>query len=191
MSASPPPRPVRPLGVDRRPQLLTYPDSLGGDLGALGDLLDGPLTGLFHGVHILPPFPSSGDRGFAPLSYDDIDPRFGTWAGHRTDRRAPRRAARPDDQPHLPRESRVPGLPSPWTSVRLRRPVHHARQGLAGRATGRCRCCSHLPAQARVTVLDRDDRGVRESGTSLDVFRDSRMVRADRPRRHAQRRHAP
>jgi sucrose phosphorylase len=65
--------------VDPRPQLLTYPDSLGGDLRSLADLLEGPLAGVFHGVHILPPFPSSGDRGFAPLTYDSIDPRFGTW----------------------------------------------------------------------------------------------------------------
>lgn len=63
-----------------RPQLLTYPDSLGGSLSALGDLLDGPLGGLFRGVHVLPPFPSTGDRGFAPRTYDEIDPRFGTWA---------------------------------------------------------------------------------------------------------------
>ena len=62
------------------PQLLTYPDSLGGDLRALGGLLDGPLDGLFGGVHVLPPFPSSGDRGFAPMTYEQIDPRFGTWA---------------------------------------------------------------------------------------------------------------
>jgi sucrose phosphorylase len=62
-----------------RPQLLTYPDSLGGDLRVLATLLEGPLAGLFSGVHILPPFPSSGDRGFAPLTYDAIDPRFGDW----------------------------------------------------------------------------------------------------------------
>ena len=62
-----------------RPQLLTYPDSLGGDLPALVRLLDGPLDGLFRGVHVLPPFPSSGDRGFAPITYDEIDPRLGTW----------------------------------------------------------------------------------------------------------------
>jgi sucrose 6(F)-phosphate phosphorylase len=62
-----------------RPQLLTYPDSLGGDLAALRRLLDGPLTGAFRGVHILPPFPSSGDRGFAPVTYRAIDPRFGSW----------------------------------------------------------------------------------------------------------------
>jgi sucrose phosphorylase len=76
------PRAARPSPVGApapRPQLLTYPDSLGGDLQSLGALLDGPLAGLFRGVHILPPFPSSGDRGFAPLTYREIDPRFGTW----------------------------------------------------------------------------------------------------------------
>ena len=61
------------------PQLLTYPDSLGGDLAAIRALLDGPLAGLFSGVHILPPFPSSADRGFAPVTYREIDPRFGSW----------------------------------------------------------------------------------------------------------------
>jgi sucrose phosphorylase len=63
-----------------RPQLITYPDSLGGGLRAIGDLLDGPLDGAFRGVHVLPPFPSSGDRGFAPLTYAEIEPRFGDWA---------------------------------------------------------------------------------------------------------------
>lgn len=66
--------------VSPRPQLLTYPDSLGGDLAALADLLDGPFAGLFRGVHVLPPFPSSGDRGFAPVTYEAVDARFGTWA---------------------------------------------------------------------------------------------------------------
>jgi sucrose phosphorylase len=61
------------------PQLLTYPDSLGGDLASIRALLDGPLDGLFSGVHILPPFPSSADRGFAPVTYRRIDPRFGSW----------------------------------------------------------------------------------------------------------------
>src|SRR3954470_4042463 len=66
--------------VPPRPQLLTYPDSLGGNLAAIGELLDGQLDGLFHGVHVLPPFPSSGDRGFAPVTYFEIDPLFGSWA---------------------------------------------------------------------------------------------------------------
>jgi sucrose 6(F)-phosphate phosphorylase len=61
------------------PQLLTYPDSLGGDLASIRVLLDGPLHGLFSGVHVLPPFPSSADRGFAPVTYREIDPRFGSW----------------------------------------------------------------------------------------------------------------
>lgn len=65
--------------ITPRPQLLTYPDGLGGNLHSLEQLLAGPLNGLFRGVHILPPFPSSGDRGFAPLRYDQIDPRFGGW----------------------------------------------------------------------------------------------------------------
>ena len=62
------------------PQLLTYPDSLGGDLASIRRLLDDELRGLFGGVHVLPPFPSSGDRGFAPITYREIDPAFGTWA---------------------------------------------------------------------------------------------------------------
>ena len=66
--------------VSNRPQLLTYPDSLGGTLAELIALLRGPLDGLFGGVHVLPPYPSTGDRGFAPITYDRIDPRFGTWA---------------------------------------------------------------------------------------------------------------
>lgn len=65
--------------VDPRPQLLAYPNSLGGSMGAIADLLEGPLEGLFRGVHILPPFPSSADRGFAPLTYREIDPAFGAW----------------------------------------------------------------------------------------------------------------
>ncbi len=63
----------------RGPQLLTYPDSLGGSIVEITRLLRGPLAGHFAGVHILPPFPSSGDRGFAPIDYRRIEPRFGTW----------------------------------------------------------------------------------------------------------------
>ena len=68
------------MPVRNQVQLITYPDSLGGDLRALNELLRKQLADLFPGgVHILPPFPSSGDRGFAPLTYLDIDPSFGTW----------------------------------------------------------------------------------------------------------------
>ncbi len=61
------------------PQLIAYPDSLGGNLTTLNGLLQGPLAGAFGGgVHVLPPFPASGDRGFAPIWYDVVDPAFGT-----------------------------------------------------------------------------------------------------------------
>ncbi len=30
-------------------------------------------------MHLLPIYPSSGDGGFAPLCYDDVDPHFGKW----------------------------------------------------------------------------------------------------------------
>jgi sucrose 6(F)-phosphate phosphorylase len=66
--------------VRTAPQLITYADSMGGDLAGLERLLNGPLDGLFGGLHILPPFPSSGDRGFAPMTYDEIEPAFGSWA---------------------------------------------------------------------------------------------------------------
>ena len=66
--------------VQNKVQLITYPDSLGGDLKNLQLALVKYFPGLFEGgIHILPPYPSSGDRGFAPLTYLEIDPQFGTW----------------------------------------------------------------------------------------------------------------
>jgi sucrose phosphorylase len=65
--------------ISNTPMLITYADSLGGDLQALRDVLDGPFEGAFGGVHILPFFPSSGDRGFAVIDYDIVEPAFGTW----------------------------------------------------------------------------------------------------------------
>jgi sucrose phosphorylase len=68
------------MAVRNKVQLITYPDSLGGTLASLRRVLDEHLPeGTFGGVHILPPFPSSADRGFAPTTYEEIDPRFGTW----------------------------------------------------------------------------------------------------------------
>ena len=62
------------------PGLITYPDSLGGDLASIARLLGGPLAGAFASVHVLPPFPASGDRGFAVTDHSRIDPRFGGWS---------------------------------------------------------------------------------------------------------------
>ncbi|KWX72392.1 sucrose phosphorylase [Paenibacillus jilunlii] len=67
--------------VKNQVQLITYPDSLGGDLKSLRHVLETYFPDVFKGgVHILPPFPSSGDRGFAPLTYLEIEPSFGDWA---------------------------------------------------------------------------------------------------------------
>lgn len=68
------------MPVKNKVQLVTYPDSMGGDLRSLEAALDELFPALFAGgIHILPPFPSSGDRGFAPLTYAEIEPTFGDW----------------------------------------------------------------------------------------------------------------
>jgi len=68
------------MTIKNQVQLITYADSLGGDLKRLEQLLDQYFTDIFRGgIHILPPFPSSGDRGFAPMTYFEIEPSFGSW----------------------------------------------------------------------------------------------------------------
>src|ERR1700712_870377 len=73
-------------------QLIAYADRLGGSLPALAGLLDGPLDGLFGGVHVLPFFvPYDGaDAGYDPVDHTRVDRRRGTWddiaaPGHRRD----------------------------------------------------------------------------------------------------------
>lgn len=69
------------MSIKNQVQLITYPDSLGGNLKTLHEILLKHFADTFlGGVHILPPFPSSGDRGFAPLTYLEIEPSFGNWA---------------------------------------------------------------------------------------------------------------
>ncbi|MGD8402238.1 MAG: sucrose phosphorylase [Anaerolineales bacterium] len=69
------------MTVKNQVQLITYPDSLGGDLETLHSVLETYFPDNFKGgIHILPPFPSSGDRGFAPLTYLEIEPAFGDWS---------------------------------------------------------------------------------------------------------------
>jgi sucrose phosphorylase len=60
-------------------QLITYPDSLGKNLVELHWVLRKYLQSRIGGVHLLPFYPSSADRGFAPLTYEEVDPSFGTW----------------------------------------------------------------------------------------------------------------
>lgn len=59
--------------------LITYPDSMGGDLKSLRRALDEYVPGAVGSIHILPFFPSSGDRGFSPIGYDVVEPAFGDW----------------------------------------------------------------------------------------------------------------
>jgi sucrose phosphorylase len=63
-------------------QLITYVDRIsGGGIADLQSLLQGPLEGLFGGVHLLPFFfPIDGaDAGFDPIDHTRIDPRLGDW----------------------------------------------------------------------------------------------------------------
>ncbi len=62
-------------------QLITYADRLGGTLHGMRELLRGPLSGLFGGVHLLPFFyPLDGaDAGFDPIDHTEVDPRLGSW----------------------------------------------------------------------------------------------------------------
>lgn len=59
--------------------LITYADSLGKDLKDLHTVLDKYYKEAVGGVHILPFFPSSADRGFAPMCYDKVDEAFGNY----------------------------------------------------------------------------------------------------------------
>lgn len=67
------------MKVKNEVMLITYADSLGQNLRELEQILDRHFSNAIGGVHILPFFPSSADRGFAPMRYDMVDPRFGTF----------------------------------------------------------------------------------------------------------------
>ncbi len=68
------------MKIKNQAMLITYSDSLGKNLKELKQVLEGPLKDTVGGVHILPFFPSSGDRGFAPMDYTKVDPAFGDWS---------------------------------------------------------------------------------------------------------------
>lgn len=59
--------------------LITYADSFGKNLKELKSVVDTHFKKELGAIHILPFFPSSGDRGFAPLTYEEVDENFGTW----------------------------------------------------------------------------------------------------------------
>lgn len=67
------------MTVENKIMLITYADSMGQDLKELKEILDQHFKEAVGGVHILPFYPSSADRGFAPLTYKKVDPNFGDW----------------------------------------------------------------------------------------------------------------
>jgi sucrose phosphorylase len=68
------------MQIKNEAMLITYADSLGKNLGELKQILDTHFKGTVGGVHLLPFFPSTGDRGFAPSDYTVVDSAFGDWA---------------------------------------------------------------------------------------------------------------
>ncbi|HXZ73774.1 MAG TPA: alpha-amylase family glycosyl hydrolase, partial [Streptosporangiaceae bacterium] len=67
--------------MEARVELIAYADRFGGDLAGLRALLNGPLAGLFGGVHVLPFYrPYDGtDAGFDPQDHTEVDARLGSW----------------------------------------------------------------------------------------------------------------
>ena len=65
--------------IENKCMLITYADSMGGNLKELEKVLDTYFSEEIRGVHILPFYPSSGDRGFAVINYDEADPKFGSF----------------------------------------------------------------------------------------------------------------
>lgn len=67
------------MSLKNQIMLITYADSLGKNLEELDVFMFTHLQGVIGGVHVLPFYPSSADRGFAPLTYEQVDPAFGSW----------------------------------------------------------------------------------------------------------------
>ncbi|WP_057490994.1 sucrose phosphorylase [Streptococcus orisasini] len=67
------------MSIKNQTMLITYSDSLGKNLKELKTNLERYFGAAIGGVHLLPFFPSTGDRGFAPIAYDEVDPAFGDW----------------------------------------------------------------------------------------------------------------
>lgn len=68
------------MPIQNKVMLITYADSLGKNLKELQQVLTEDLKGAIGGVHLLPFFPSTGDRGFAPQDYRQVESAFGNWS---------------------------------------------------------------------------------------------------------------
>ncbi|CAM11556.1 Sucrose phosphorylase (Glucosyltransferase-A) [Candidatus Phytoplasma australiense] len=68
------------MKIKNKVMLITYPDSLGKNISDLIKVLKEDIgNDVIGGVHLLPFFPSTSDRGFAPSDYNLVDPAFGDW----------------------------------------------------------------------------------------------------------------
>ena len=69
--------------TERDAVLITYGDLVVSEgrtpLRTLSDFAYVFFRGLVTTVHVLPFFPSSSDRGFSVISYEEVDPRLGSW----------------------------------------------------------------------------------------------------------------
>lgn len=68
------------MKLQNKIMLITYADSIGKNLKELHKILNKYYKDAVGGVHILPFFPSSADRGFAPMCYDKVDESFGNFS---------------------------------------------------------------------------------------------------------------
>lgn len=68
------------MNLQNQIMLITYADSMGKNLKELHTVLNQYYKKAIGGVHILPFFPSSADRGFAPMRYDEVDKTFGDFS---------------------------------------------------------------------------------------------------------------
>lgn len=66
--------------IENKIMLITYSDSMGSNLKDLHYIVNKYFSKAIGGIHVLPFFPSSGDRGFAPIDYHKVDPAFGDWS---------------------------------------------------------------------------------------------------------------
>ena len=67
------------MQIKNEAMLITYSDSLGKNMKDLKLVLETYFNESIGGVHLLPFFPSTGDRGFAPSDYTTVDPDLGSW----------------------------------------------------------------------------------------------------------------
>jgi len=68
------------MKLTNKVMLITYPDSIGKNLTDLNYIMNEYLSESIGGIHLLPFFPSTGDRGFSPTTYEIVDHKFGEWS---------------------------------------------------------------------------------------------------------------